>query len=206
MWKRRINHHEYIVTNRLCDLQLNLDAVKKHLEISFSEVDDDAYINEVIRAAVEFAERQLNLYLLTTDVTLHIDNFLDIVIPIRRRPNTTITQIDYFREGVLTTVDAADYFITVSSVGYPTVQPVEDKDWPDDVDCRQQAVQINFQAGYGLTFDDVPFDIRRALYEHIADMFENRGDCSQDTCKSCLPAMTERVYASHRVPSIGIGC
>lgn len=206
MWKRAINHHEYIVTNRLCDLQLNLDAVKKHLEIPFDEVDDDAYINEVICAAVEYAERQLNIYLLTTDATLHIDNFLDVSIPIRRRPNATITQIDYFKEGVLTTVDAADYFITVSSVSYPTVQPLIDKSWPDDVDRRQQAVQISFQAGYGSTFDAVPHDLMRALYEHIADMVENRGDCSEDSCGSCLPATTKRVYASHRVPNIGIGC
>lgn len=204
MWSRQVaNTHNYIITNQSCNLQLNLDAVKRHLNIGFSDLSDDSYLNELIRAAVEFAERQLNLYLLTTDVTLFIDNFLDICIPIRRRPNVTIVQIDYFKDGVLTTVDAADYFATVSDSFYPTVQPVEGKCWPTP-DCRKQAVQIKFQAGYGTTFDTVPMDLRLALYNHIADMFENRGDCSEDTCKTCLPATTKRTYNSYKVPNIVI--
>jgi len=204
MWRRQItNTHNYIITNQSCNLQLNLDAVKKHLYIGFSDLSEDSYLNEVIRAAVEFAERQLNLYLLTTDVTLFIDNFLDICIPIRRRPNVTIVQVDFFKDGVLTTVDAADYFLTVSESFYPTVQPVEDKDWPTP-DCRKQAVQIKFQAGYGATFDTVPLDLKLGLYNHIADMFENRGDCSQDTCSTCLPATTQRTYNSYKVPNIVI--
>lgn len=204
MWRRQItNTHNYIITNQLCNLQLNLDAVKKHLNIGFNDLSQDSYLNEVIRAAVEFAERQLNLYLLTTDATLHIDNFLDICIPIRRRPNVTIVQIDFFKDGVLTTVDAADYFLTVSQEFYPTVQPVEGKDWPTP-DCRKQAVQIKFQSGYGATFDAVPIDPKLAFYNHIADMFENRGDCSEDTCSTCLPATTKRTYNSYKVPNIEI--
>ncbi len=204
MWTRQVtNTHNYIITNQSCNLQLNLDAVKKHLNIDFSDLSEDSYLNEVIRAAITFAERQLNLYLLTTDVTLFIDNFLDICIPIRRRPNVTIVQIDYFKGGVLTTVDASDYFITMSESFYPTVQPVESKCWPTP-DCRKQAVQIKFQAGYGATFDTVPMDLKLALYNHIADMFENRGDCSEDTCSTCLPATTKRTYNSYKVPNMVI--
>ena len=192
----------YEVVERLCVSPLDLDLVKKHLRIPFGQKSDDFYIQQIITAVVRFFESNTNTILLTTTFKLHLDCFTP-EIEIRRKPNVVVTSVEYFLDGVLTVVDPLTFFQLFSN-RYPCILPVEDEDWPTDADPRLQAVQVNFTAGYGATFDTVPPDLSLAIMQHITAMYENRGDCSD--CGKELPGSVRSIYKSYTVYDISIGC
>lgn len=193
---------EYEVVEKPCNTFLDLDLVKKHLEVTFGDTTNDFYIQSLIKAVVQFFELNTNTILLTTTFRLYLD-FFPPVIEVRRKPNVTTTSIEYFKDDVLTVVDALTYYQLFSS-RYPKILPVADSDWPTDADDRLQVVQVNFTAGYGATFDNVPADIVNALMQQIANMYENRGDCSD--FDSGMSKSVRAVYTAYTVHDITIGC
>ena len=192
----------YEVVARECNSPIDLDLVKKHLEKDYSDTTDDFYIQQIIKSVVQYFESRTNTILLTTTFRLYIDCFLPI-IEIRRKPNVVVTTVDYYLDGVLTTVDPLIYY-QLFSARYASILPVTGESWPSDGDSRLQAVQVNFTAGYGPTFDSVPADLVMALLQHIASIYENRGDCSD--CSTGLPESSSAVYKIYTVYNISMGC
>ena len=193
------NAQIYQVVTAPCDLALDLDEVLNHLNNSVPNEDQD-YVTQLIRACSRFAINQTNLVFIDTAYRLYIDNFNDVYIELRRRPNVAIADIQYFKDGVLITVDNTIFHLTFADPKhYPTVQPLPDKEWPDDLDIRKQAVQINFTAGYGTDFSKVPDDLRLALFNHIADAYSNRGDCEAVKCGGCLPTKSALIYQQYSI-------
>jgi len=162
IWRKKTNKQDYQVLSQLCDLRASLDKVKKNLNIVPQDTSDDALLTDLINACANYAQKLLGIVFLDSSLRLYLDNFDDICIEIRRRPDIVITSVKYINsDDVLTTVPAADYYLTFSNE-FPTVQPVEGKCWPTDLACRKQAVEIEFTAGYGVNYDNIPVDLRAA--------------------------------------------
>ena len=193
------NQQAYEVVSAPCDLALDLNEVLNHLNNAVPNEDQD-YVTQLIIACTNFAINQTNLVFIDTPYRLHIDDFNDVCIELRRRPNVAIIDIQYFKDGVLTPVDNTIFHLTFADPKhYPTVQPLPDKEWPDDLDIRKQAVQINFTVGFGEDFTKVPDDLRLAIFNHIADAYSNRGDCATVKCGGCLPSKSALIYQQYSI-------
>jgi uncharacterized phiE125 gp8 family phage protein len=195
----------YEVVSELCDLPMDLDLVKKHLRRPYAFTSDDYYISQIIQAVPDFFTCRTNTPLLTTTYRLYLDCFPsgDAPIEVRRKPKVAITSIEYLKDNALIAVTSTDYYLTVSNT-YPEICLIEGADWPTDVDIRKQAVQVNFTAGYGPTFDTVPSKLQMAIMQHVTNMYENRGDCSD--CSKLMPDSVRAIYDSYMVNDIAIGC
>jgi len=117
-------------------------------------------------------------------------------IEIERSKLQSITSIQYYKDGSLTTVSSSIYYIT-NNPDFASIYLVDGQEWPADVDNRKQAVQITFVAGYGATGSSVPSDLKIAMLEHIAAYYENRGDCAD--CTENIPAFSRQIYASNKI-------
>lgn len=190
----------YKVTDKACDLPIDLNLVKSHLKIPLSSSAEDFYLNTAIRAVTEFVERTTNLNLLTTTYELLMDDFCES-IEIKRRPNAQVTTIEYIEDGSFVTINASNYYVTFSEF-FSTIEKVDGFDWPEP-DDRKQAVKITFTTGYGTCFDSVPIDLKQAMLQHIADMYMNRGDCNECDCEKGMSAPIKRVYDSYKMTFVG---
>jgi len=124
--------------------------------------------------------------------------FYELPIVLRRSKLQSILSIKYWLDNVLTTWNAAEYYI-VNKSAWSQVLPVDDFDYPSH-DQRLQAIQIEFTAGYGATGADVPAALRMALLSHMASVYTNRGDCSAAGCSCDAAPMSARaVYQQYRI-------
>ena len=121
---------------------------------------ETAYLESLIKAATQTAEDWTKRTYVVSDFTAYLDGFLQCLVyarypanvsgaayTVRRSPLISMDSIQYFKTDatVLSTIDAADYRVTVSK-DYSEVYPVSQ--WPTDVDNRLQAILFSFQAGY----------------------------------------------------------
>ena len=129
-------------------------------------------------------------YILNTDAI--IEPFtLDYVKDYLRISNTD--------DDVLTTIDSSIYYFTDNNE-YSSILVKDGQSWATDADNRKQAIKITFVSGYGATADDVPQGIKTAMLAHIANMYENRGDCS-DCDIAFKNSKAASLYSPYRLSS-----
>jgi hypothetical protein len=134
---------------------ITLSEVKEHLNITFNEY--DTYIIGLIKKARYWAESYTGLAIVTQTVTAALNNSLGgIYLPYSPvKDLATISDIS----GTAVT-DPTITGITHKRLMYP----------------QSDYVLISYTAGYG---DDCPDDIKAAMLEQIAYMWNNRGDRDQ---------------------------
>lgn len=203
--------YNYIVETPPTNLPLTLEEVEAHLKIPADS--EDTYLTFLIEATRDFFEKYTNRTLINTTYKAFLDDFPgniayystcycchDDNILIRKSKVSSISSIKYYIDDVLTTWNSSNYYFTDSNL-YPVVLLEEDGSYPD-VDDRRQAIEIIFIAGYGATEASIPDDIKMALLNHIAFLYENRGDCGEDgTCQ--LPCTTKTIYSKYRINPLG---
>jgi uncharacterized phiE125 gp8 family phage protein len=195
----------YIVTVAPASSPLTLDEIKTHLKISGSA--EDTYLTLLLDAVVDFFEKYTKRNLITRTYETYRDTF-DNDLEIRQSPSVSVSKIEYLVSDVLTTLSTDVYFLLVSNT-FPRLSLKAGQEWPTGMDDREQAVKITFTAGYGAA-SDVPEDIKVALLQHIAALYENRGDCDESrvsggqftTAVKYLPVDAQLIYDMYRIRSI----
>jgi hypothetical protein len=179
-------------------LPLDLQSVKDYLKVPSSLSVDDNLITAMIKSVAAYFEKATGRDLINKTYKTYLDNFpshnsLDYYsgvssllakyndngIVLRISKLQSITNIKYYKDGVLTTWSTADYYFT-DLPDYSAIYLIDNKSFPE-VDVRKQAVVITFIAGYGTYSCDVPVDIQNALLQMISYLYENRGDCANMT-------------------------
>ena len=203
--------YNYVVETAPSALPLSLAETRTHLRITDSC--EDTYIKLLIQTVRDFFEIFTNRTLINTTYKGFLDQFpgtfvypygycCEDGILIRKSKVSSITSIKYLLDSVLTTWDNSNYYVSESNM-YPNIFLEDGKSYPT-TDDRIQAIEIIFVAGYGATNTDIPSDIKMALLNHIAFLYENRGDCGGDgTCE--LPCATKTIYNKYRIRSIAWG-
>jgi len=157
-------------------MPLTLAEAKAHLRVEHTE--EDTLITALIAAATNEIQGR-DGYLRRALVTQTWDYYLSY-FPVHERiclplpPLQNVTHIKYFDgDNVEQTFSAANYeVVTTAEQGY--VQLAANASWPDSYE-RQQAVNIQFVAGYGAAAA-VPANIRAAMLIRIGELYANRGD------------------------------
>lgn len=167
---------EYTLLTPATSPALDLELVKEHLKISDS--DSDAKLLMLIGVVSDYAEKATGRDLITKTYKGYLDFFpLCSDIEIRKSKLKTITSIQYYLNGVLTTWASTDYYF-IDSENYSSINLVNGKSYPDNVDERRQAVVITFTAGYGTKECDIPVVLQQAMLSHLTALYENAGDCA----------------------------
>jgi len=195
----KISPTDYILNTDAVIEPLTVNYVKDYLRIS--SADDDVLIGDLITTARNFGEQYTGRDFINKTYVCYLNSFpfAYAEIEIRKSKLTSITSIQYYKDDVLTTIDSSIYYFTDNNE-YSSILVKDDQSWATDADNRKQAVKITFVSGYGATANDVPQGIKTAMLAHIANMYENRGDCS-DCDIAFKNSKAGSLYSSYRLSS-----
>lgn len=164
-----------------------------HLRMDTGET-ERAYLEFLIAACREEAERYMRRALITQSWTLTLDTWpggsgdwwhelhhptdvpSDLYLEMPYPPLRSITSINtYDTDDVATVITVADVFYVDTNCEPGRIVLRKGQIWP--VDTRRGArIEIIYQAGYGATGANVPAMIRLGILEHVQWMHEHRGD------------------------------
>jgi len=193
-------YNQYIVTQSSNKLFLDINTVKKHLSIDLCDKSVDTELILMIETAGQWAEKFTGRVLLNTTF-LTFRDFFPACISLRKSPFQSLIRFEYFSSGVLTAVDPSTFQITQSN-DYVSLVPLPGQCWPQDADCIQQAIQIEFIAGYGSKSKDIPQSIRIAMLNHIGALYNDRGDCGCDLSENSVPRSSLDLYNMYKIKNI----
>lgn len=174
---------------------VTLAEAKRHLREDLVNTDNDTDISAIIKAARIMCEERLLRTLITTNWQLTLDNFPEAIkLPMPRA--IAVSSLQYYDpDGVLQTLDPADYLVDVDSEpGY--IVPGVGLSWPSTQE-RINAVVVTYTAGYGANASDVPQPIKHWIKLALTDLYEIRGLSSE---KPTLPHdFGERLLDPYRI-------
>ncbi len=222
--------YTYKVTVPPATLPIDLATVKGYLKVTSTS--DDALITSLIESATDFAEKLTRRDFITRTYATFRDffprwcdsegyyacGFLPVIrtntfttfggntgFNLRRSPLQSVTSVQYLVDNVLTPVPTTIYYNTLET-DYSEVLTLQDQLWPENGDIRLQAITITFISGFGNAPANMPDWIQTGLLQHIAMMYENRGDCMDAgggcDCLRFLPATAKALYLQNRIMNL----
>lgn len=165
--------------------------------VSYLRVDDGVdttLISNLIKASRIWTENYTNRTLINTVYKLSLDGVGYYDVPIKegiytgaykvpyldylelpRSPVSAVSSIVYYDDSDnQSTWASSNYY--VDTVREPARVVLRDGGtWPTDL-RNANGIEVNYTAGYGTATTDVPEAIRVAMLEHIAFLYEHRGD------------------------------
>ena len=178
-------------------LPLNLALVKEHLRLDPTDVSQDSYLTLLIETARDFAQLYTKRTMINTTYRTYRNCFSD-KIELRRSIFQSLEQFQYSVSDVFIDVDSSLYYLT-NEKDYSKILLADTKSYPTDIDDKAQSVLIDFVAGFGASEASIPSDLKIAMLNHIATMYENRGDCDLASVGNNLPATSRGIYDQWRI-------
>lgn len=189
-------------------LPISLEEVKEHLKLDPSDDTQDDYLTFLTTSVTKYAENYTKRTFINTKFRTYRDIF-ENYIKLRRSKLQTLELFEYLVDDVYTAV-SSDYYYITDETAFSRIALKDGEEYPTDIDSRMQAIKIEFIAGYGATGADVPQDLRLAMLNHIAKVYENRGDCdsdsSTDVIEQFLPQLSRGIYEMYRIQDLLGGC
>lgn len=180
---------------------VSLSDVKLHCNIDTDETAFDNLLEIYIAAATQQAEEWVGRSFITRDFVAQWNMFI-WPFSIQNSPNLIITELNYLDENKdRQIVDPDQYLIfTIGDYGvnlWPCEETVEyPYFWATSPGIN--SVEVKYSAGYGATSAAVPKNIQLAIAMMVANMFSNRGDCSNGTPTAVLSAQAESLLAQYK--------
>jgi hypothetical protein len=196
---------------------LTLAEAKLHLKVDAA--DEDSLIQNLIQMVRQAAEEETGLALISQTWRLYLDAFpraagwwdgvrdgakgadLARTIELPRPPLLSLTHIKTFDEAdVASVVPATDYFIdSASRPGRIALRP--HAAWPHAL-RPANAVEIEYQAGFGVAPSNVPMAIRQGMLQQAAARFAARGDGPSQWAEAPIPPAALALYRPYRIPRL----
>lgn len=142
-----------------------------HLRISDIALDDE--LTRLIKAARQSVEALLKRQLITATYKAYYDYWPPCVFELPMPPLQSVTTIKYYdTAGVQQTWSASNYQVDTTGV-HGTITPAYNVVYPVLQLGKKNAIEIEFDAGYGDAADDVPECIKQAILSLAGHWFEN---------------------------------
>ena len=200
------------VTTQPIQEPISLQEAKEYLRVDDST--DERIVRPFIETARRIAEEHLGRTLMTTTYTFYIDGYDELADPLWEGVRTG-AYLNYYKNFVnlpmcpiqsvtsVSTFDDADNETTMASSRYY----VDNVREPSRIVLRQgetfptalrvaNAIKVVFVAGYANAYA-VPEPIRMGMLQHIAFLYEHRGDMYE--AASPMPPMIKSMYAPYVV-------
>lgn len=209
MYYRRpdaIKNYTYTVTSAPSSPLMDLSLIKEHLRLDPSDTSQDSYLTLLGDSAFRYAEHFTKRVFLTTTFETFRDSFHWDCFVLRRSPLQSVDKIEYLDSGSFTELNTDRYYNT-SETDYSKILRVPGKTWPTInfwyLEDKLQSIKITFKAGYGDNFTDIPEELRVAMLQHVAALYELRGDCGlSGTNEQALPMQARMLYGSYRIKDV----
>jgi uncharacterized phiE125 gp8 family phage protein len=166
-----------VVTDEPDSEPLTLAEVKEYLKLDPDFTDEDTLLTASIKSARLFVENRCNRSLIKQVRTQYMDSFplcdeVQLLYgPLLDVSGTIIRSVKYYdTNDTLQTMSSSDYWIDSKS-SIPRI--VVKNSWPA-LKSRPNAVEIEFNCGYGTDGSAVPSDYKDAMWYYIAERYENR--------------------------------
>ena len=193
----------YVVDVPPVNLAVSLDTVKAWLKLDPSVTSQDAILTLLIEAATECAEKISDRTFITTTFLTFRNSFRP-AIELRRSIFQNLVSFKYTVNSLLVDVDSILFYPTFQT-GYSQIILRVDSEYPTDGDDILQGIQIKFKVGYGDDPSDIPSALRIALLNHIAALYENRGDCDMASSEKSLPSTSRAIYNKYKILEMAHG-
>tara|TARA_R100001480_G_scaffold30105_1_gene41029 strand:+ start:447 stop:1109 length:663 start_codon:yes stop_codon:yes gene_type:complete len=198
---------------------LSLQEVKEYLRLE--DASDERIVQPMITAARLFAEEHLSRSLMQQTLTLFLDTVVDQNEPLHEGMRTA-PDINYFKNYIAlpkspvisvtsvktfddsdnaTTMAASKYFVDTAREPARIVLRTGET-FPTALRVAN-AIEVIYVAGYATAYT-IPEPIRMGMFQHIAHMYEHRGDMGEYLQAREIPAMIKMLYAPYRIHS-GLG-
>lgn len=190
-------------------LPVSMEAALQHLRVLET---DTPIVQLYLLAAADLVEDYTGRSLITKTFCLTLDNWPKFrslfgwntrlqAIELRRSPLISIDSVKYYPSGssTLTTIDSANYRADVASEPGRVVF-IDGYSVPS-AEKRADAVQIQFQAGYGVAESKIDPSIRLAILELAHNFFDNRTPIG-DSKLAELPLNIRHILRAKRVESL----
>jgi len=170
------------------------EEAKTHLRIS--TLDEDTYIDRLIKAARVRTESVTSRALLNQTWNYYMDSFPSR-IQLPRPPLGSVTSVKYVdQDGVEQTLSNTLY--TVDTSAEPGLVYMNyNGSWPD-VRVFDKAINVEYVAGYGAASTAVPEDLLQAMLLLIGHLYENR-EAVMETQTYPLPMGYEALVFPYRI-------
>jgi hypothetical protein len=195
---------------------VSLNEAKKQLEIDDSDTSHDAYLQGLIQAATDEAERFTGRSLITRTYKNFWDKWpaspsqeiwwegvregpetllggskRDFELP--RPPLQSVTHVKTYDDNDTATTFSSDkYFVSAPDSGPGRIVLRRSESAPT-IERVADGLEVQWLAGYGDNPGDVPEPIRHGILMTVAWAFTNRGDC-EDAAKNSGAHMLWRKY------------
>lgn len=190
-------------------------VAKTFLRIDIS--DDDTLIAELVKSARQFCEEYTGRALITQTWRLSLDGFIEADVPIKeglyqapfmnfykrfitlpRAPLASVTHVKTFNDSdSASTYASSNYY--VDKARQPGRVVLRDgSTWPTSLRVAN-AVEITYVSGYGSAGSDVPSPLIVGMKEHIAYLYEHRGDAEPNLAS--VPIIAKQLYQPYRILS-----
>lgn len=199
-WQHSAVVYPYEVEVPPAELAVSLADIKIQLRLDADDLSQDSYLTLLAKAAIAIGQEYTRRVFVNTTFKTYRNSFDSGYFVLRRSKLQSISSISYKVNGVDTPISTSVYYNTLSN-DYSAIMLTDHQAWPTNSDYRYDAIKILFVAGYGPTAEYVPADIKVALLNHIALLYESRGDCECDA-KTNLPATTLAIYNDYKIIDI----
>jgi uncharacterized phiE125 gp8 family phage protein len=178
-----MNNIPYLSTSEPPETEpVSLTEAKNFLRVDTA--DDDSLINHLIKTSRQIAEEYLGKSLITQTLQLQFDHYTPAVVNLLRGPvQNVVAVIIVAADFTESTLPASAYRLTAGK-----------RQLVFDVAPMGHIVQVLYTAGYGEA-EDVPEPVKQGMLQHIAAMYENRG-------QNELPVTVRSSYAPYRTVRI----
>ncbi len=141
-------------------LPVSVSEVKDHLNVAQADTSQDTKIESLIVAAQERLERDIDRILITSTFVMNGPSF-ENPLRINLKPVTNILSVRYYdTDGVLQTLDPADYRYIQSS---QELVPAVGGEFPTPCENMPDSVQVEFACGYGDSDSCIPRMLQAAI-------------------------------------------
>ncbi len=169
----RVTADTYHLRTAATTLPVSIADAKRHLRITHSNHDD--LVEDLIWGATKAFEKKANVCLSAQTWKAFLPK-LDSEIVLWKSPITLIQSIRYFdSDNTLATLSTSDYYSNVNTGSMTDSSPRPVVIFVDSIPAtyiRDDAVQINFTAGYS----SIDYDVKQALLSWVYRKYENPND------------------------------
>lgn len=178
---------------------ITLNEAKAWLRVEFAE--DDPLIEACIATARQFVENQLRRQIMTATWKLGLDRFPYGQIELPLPPTQSVTSITYIdNNGDSQTLSSALYALDVLSEP-ARIRPVSGEDWPDTDYEVNNAVVVEFVAGWASVVN-VPQAIKTAIKLMVTHFYDHRSPTVEGMASTGLMHSLKSLIWQYKMPEI----
>jgi len=177
---------------------LTTAEAKTHLKVDTTA--DDTYIDNLISAATQSAEKFTNRFFINTDLKQYGDTWSDIAT-LFKSPVSSVTHIKYYdNDNTLQTLATSVYLTDL--VHQPARISLKPNQSLPTLADRDSAVEVSYVVGYGSAASSVPDGIKQAVLLSIGNWYENRQEVVIGRISTELPKSAQYLLEQYKIQTV----